>query len=259
MVNWCPGLGTVLANEEVTSDGRSDRGNFPVFRKRLRQWMMRITAYSDRLLDDLDLLDWPDKVKAMQRNWIGRSTGAAVQFATDAGDIEVFTTRPDTLVRCDVHGAGARARAGRRAGRRRSGPTTSTRAGPSAAATPAEAVAAYRATIAAKSDLERQENKAKTGVFLGAYATNPANGEQIPVFIADYVLLGYGTGAIMAVPGHDQRDWEFATRVRAADRRSDCRRRHFAGGVHRRRRAGQLRTISTACPSRRRRRRSPIG
>ncbi len=97
MVNWCPGLGTVLANEEVTSDGRSDRGNFPVFRKRLRQWMMRITAYSDRLLDDLDLLDWPEKVKAMQRNWIGRSTGAAVQFATDAGDIEVFTTRPDTL------------------------------------------------------------------------------------------------------------------------------------------------------------------
>ncbi len=97
MVNWCPGLGTVLANEEVTSDGRSDRGNFPVFRKRLRQWMMRITAYSDRLLDDLDLLDWPEKVKAMQRNWIGRSTGAAVLFGTDAGDIEVFTTRPDTL------------------------------------------------------------------------------------------------------------------------------------------------------------------
>ncbi len=97
VVNWCPGLGTVLANEEVTSDGRSDRGNFPVFRKRLRQWMMRITAYSDRLLDDLDDLDWPDKVKAMQRNWIGRSTGAEVRFATDAGDIEVFTTRPDTL------------------------------------------------------------------------------------------------------------------------------------------------------------------
>ncbi len=97
VVNWCPGLGTVLANEEVTSDGRSDRGNFPVFRKRLRQWMMRITAYSDRLLDDLDVLDWPDKVKAMQRNWIGRSTGAQVRFATEAGPIEVFTTRPDTL------------------------------------------------------------------------------------------------------------------------------------------------------------------
>ena len=97
VVNWCPGLGTVLANEEVTADGRSDRGNFPVFRKRLRQWMMRITAYSDRLLDDLEVLDWPEKVKAMQRNWIGRSTGAEVQFATDAGDIEVFTTRPDTL------------------------------------------------------------------------------------------------------------------------------------------------------------------
>ena len=97
MVNWCPGLGTVLANEEVTSDGRSERGNFPVFRKRLRQWMMRITAYSDRLLEDLDVLDWPEKVKTMQRNWIGRSTGASVLFRTDAGDIEVFTTRPDTL------------------------------------------------------------------------------------------------------------------------------------------------------------------
>ena len=97
MVNWCPGLGTVLANEEVTSDGRSDRGNFPVFRKRLRQWMMRITAYSDRLLEDLDVLDWPDKVKTMQRNWIGRSTGAAVFFMADGAAIEVFTTRPDTL------------------------------------------------------------------------------------------------------------------------------------------------------------------
>ncbi len=118
LVNWCPGLGTVLANEEVTADGRSERGNFPVFRKRLRQWMMRITAYSDRLLDDLELLDWPEKVKTMQRNWIGRSTGASVLFATEAGDIEVFTTRPDTLVRCDVHGVGARARVGRRAGRR---------------------------------------------------------------------------------------------------------------------------------------------
>ncbi len=209
MVNWCPGLGTVLANEEVTSDGRSDRGNFPVFRKRLRQWMMRITAYSDRLLDDLDLLEWPDKVKAMQRNWIGRSTGAAVLFGTDAGDIEVFTTRPDTLfgatymvlapehdlvdtLVADQWPAGVDPR------------------WTFGAATPAEAVAAYRRTIAAKSDLERQENKTKTGVFLGSYATNPANGQQVPVFIADYVLAGYGTGAIMAVPGHDQRDWEFA-------------------------------------------------
>lgn len=210
MVNWCPGLGTVLANEEVTADGRSDRGNFPVFRKRLRQWMMRITAYSDRLLDDLDVLDWPDKVKTMQRNWIGRSTGASVEFGTAAGDIEVFTTRPDTLfgatylVLAPEHdlvdalvapewpdGVDDRWTYG--------------------AASPAAAVAAYRAAIAAKSDLERQENKTKTGVFLGTYATNPVNGAQVPVFIADYVLAGYGTGAIMAVPGHDQRDWEFAT------------------------------------------------
>jgi leucyl-tRNA synthetase len=210
VVNWCPGLGTVLANEEVTSDGRSDRGNFPVFRKRLRQWMMRITAYSDRLLDDLDALDWPDKVKAMQRNWIGRSTGAEVRFATEAGPIEVFTTRPDTLfgatymVLAPEHdlvdalvaeqwpaGTDARWTYG--------------------AATPAQAVATYRSDIAAKSDLERQENKSKTGVFTGAYATNPVNGQQIPVFIADYVLAGYGTGAIMAVPSGDQRDWEFAT------------------------------------------------
>ncbi len=209
MVNWCPGLGTVLANEEVTADGRSDRGNFPVFRKRLRQWMMRITAYSERLLDDLDVLDWPEKVKTMQRNWIGRSTGAAVQFRTSAGDIEVFTTRPDTLfgatymVLAPEHelvdvltaarwpdGVDPRWTFGR--------------------PTPTAAVAAYRDSVSAKSDLERQENKTKTGAFLGAYATNPADGRQIPIFIADYVLLGYGTGAIMAVPGHDQRDWEFA-------------------------------------------------
>ena len=210
LVNWCPGLGTVLANEEVTADGRSERGNFPVFRKRLRQWMMRITAYSERLLEDLDVLDWPDKVKAMQRNWIGRSTGAAVLFAAGDRDIEVFTTRPDTLfgatymVLAPEHelvdslmapqwpeGVDPRWTGG--------------------AATPAEAVAAYRASIAAKSDLERQENKTKTGIFLGAYATNPVNGQPIPVFIADYVLLGYGTGAIMAVPAHDTRDWDFAT------------------------------------------------
>ncbi len=210
MVNWCPGLGTVLANEEVTADGRSDRGNFPVFRKRLRQWMMRITAYSDRLLEDLDVLDWPEKVKTMQRNWIGRSIGAQVHFATDAGDIEVFTTRPDTLfgatymVLAPEHDLVD---------------TLVTEEWPSGtdarwtygAATPAEAVAAYRAAIAAKSDLERQENKTKTGVFTGSYATNPVNEQRIPVFIADYVLAGYGTGAIMAVPSGDQRDWEFAT------------------------------------------------
>ncbi|MGA9491396.1 MAG: leucine--tRNA ligase, partial [Mycobacterium sp.] len=209
MVNWCPGLGTVLANEEVTADGRSERGNFPVFRKRLRQWMMRITAYSDRLLDDLDVLDWPEKVKTMQRNWIGRSTGASALFSASAGDIEVFTTRPDTLFGATylvlapehelVDGLVSA-----------SWPDGVDPRWTFDAATPTQAVAAYRKAIAAKSDLERQENKTKTGVFLGAYATNPANGEQVPVFIADYVLAGYGTGAIMAVPGHDQRDWEFA-------------------------------------------------
>jgi leucyl-tRNA synthetase len=209
MVNWCPGLGTVLANEEVTSEGRSERGNFPVFRKRLRQWMMRITAYSDRLLDDLDVLDWPEKVKTMQRNWIGRSTGASALFGTDAGDIEVFTTRPDTLfgatymVLAPEHEMVDRLVASQ-------WPADVDPRWTFGAATPREAVASYRATTGAKSDLERQENKDKTGVFLGAYATNPANGQQIPVFIADYVLLGYGTGAIMAVPGGDQRDWDFA-------------------------------------------------
>ncbi len=209
MVNWCPGLGTVLANEEVSADGRSERGNFPVFRKRLRQWMMRITAYSDRLLDDLELLDWPDKVKTMQRNWIGRSTGASVLFRTDAGDIEVFTTRPDTLfgatyvVLAPEHDLVDKLTAAQ-------WPAGVDRRWTFGAATPAEAVAAYRSAIAAKSDLERQENKSKTGVFLGSYATNPANGQQIPVFIADYVLIGYGSGAIMAVPGGDQRDWDFA-------------------------------------------------
>jgi leucyl-tRNA synthetase len=210
LVNWCPGLGTVLANEEVTADGRSERGNFPVFRKRLRQWMMRITAYSDRLLDDLELLDWPEKVKTMQRNWIGRSTGASVLFGTPAGDVEVFTTRPDTLfgatymVLAPEHELVDALVADE-------WPADVDDRWTFGAATPAEAVAAYRKSIAAKSDLERQENKTKTGVFLGAYATNPANGQRIPVFIADYVLLGYGTGAIMAVPGHDHRDWDFAT------------------------------------------------
>jgi leucyl-tRNA synthetase len=210
LVNWCPGLGTVLANEEVTADGRSERGNFPVFRKRLRQWMMRITAYSDRLLEDLDVLDWPEKVKAMQRNWIGRSTGASVLFGAADADIEVFTTRPDTLfgatylVLAPEHELVDRLVAAH-------WPESVDERWTAGAASPAEAVAGYRRAIAAKSDLERQENKTKTGVFLGSYATNPTDGQQIPIFIADYVLLGYGTGAIMAVPGHDQRDWEFAT------------------------------------------------
>ncbi|MBH0119883.1 leucine--tRNA ligase [Rhodococcus sp. CX] len=213
LVNWCPGLGTVLANEEVTAEGRSERGNFPVFRKNLRQWMMRITAYSDRLIDDLEFLDWPDKVKTMQRNWIGRSHGAQVKFAVDGhedAEIEVFTTRPDTLFGASyVTLAPEHALVDEIVGG--AWPEGVDERWTGGAATPAEAVADYRAAIAAKSDLERQESKEKTGVFLGAYAVNPVNGEKLPVFIADYVLTGYGTGAIMAVPGHDQRDWEFAT------------------------------------------------
>jgi leucyl-tRNA synthetase len=172
--------------------------------------MMRITAYSDRLLEDLDVLDWPEKVKAMQRNWIGRSTGASVLFGAADADIEVFTTRPDTLfgatylVLAPEHELVDRFVAAH-------WPDHVDERWTAGAATPADAVAGYRRAIAAKSDLERQENKTKTGVFLGSYATNPTDGQQIPIFIADYVLLGYGTGAIMAVPGHDQRDWEFAT------------------------------------------------
>ncbi|MDK8481309.1 leucine--tRNA ligase [Corynebacterium marquesiae] len=209
-VNWCPGLGTVLANEEVTAEGKSERGNFPVFRKDLSQWMMRITAYSDRLLDDLELLDWPDKVKSMQRNWIGRSRGAEVSFPAEGYEIEVFTTRPDTLFGAEYvvlapehelvdallspipydDDVDERWTYGHD--------------------DPKEAVESYRTDIAAKSDLERQENKEKTGVFLGTYATNPVSGKKVPIFIADYVLTGYGTGAIMAVPAHDTRDFEFA-------------------------------------------------
>lgn len=218
MVNWCPGLGTVLANEEVTADGRSDRGNFPVFRKRLRQWMMRITAYADRLLDDLDLLDWPEQVKTMQRNWIGRSTGAEALFSAtktngDPIDIEVFTTRPDTLfgatylVLAPEHDLVDELVAA-------AWPDGVDPSWTYGAATPVAAVAAYRRAIAAKSDLERQESREKTGVFLGNHAANPANGKPVPIFIADYVLAGYGTGAIMAVPGHDQRDWDFAREFR---------------------------------------------
>ena len=210
MVNWCPGLGTVLANEEVTADGRSERGNYPVFRKRLRQWMMRITDYSDRLLDDLELLQWPEKVKSMQRNWIGRSRGAEVAFASPAGDITVFTTRPDTLfgasyvVLAPEHPLVSELVTA-------SYPTDVDSRWTGGAATPREAVDAYLRAIAAKSDVERQENKDKTGVFLGSYAVNPVSGEEVPIFIADYVLTGYGTGAIMAVPAHDERDYEFAS------------------------------------------------
>ncbi|MEV4467684.1 leucine--tRNA ligase [Micromonospora echinofusca] len=209
-VNWCPGLGTVLANEEVTADGRSERGNFPVFKRNLKQWMMRITAYGDRLLDDLDTLDWPEPIKLMQRNWIGRSTGAHIDFPTSVEPIRVFTTRPDTIfgatymVLAPEHElVDALAPA--------AWPEGTKDAWTGGHADPRAAVEAYRKAAAAKTDVERQaDTKEKTGVFVGAYATNPVTGGRIPVFIADYVLAGYGTGAIMAVPGQDERDWAFA-------------------------------------------------
>ncbi|WP_371606448.1 leucine--tRNA ligase [Streptomyces sp. NBC_01213] len=210
-VNWAPGLGTVLANEEVTADGRSERGNFPVFKAKLRQWNMRITAYADRLLDDLDGLDWPEAIKLQQRNWIGRSEGARVDFPVDgAGDITVFTTRQDTLfgatymVLAPEHELIERIIPA-------AWPEGTHPVWTGGHANPAEAVTAYRKQAAAKSDVERQaEAKDKTGVFTGAYATNPVSGKKVPVFIADYVLMGYGTGAIMAVPAHDARDFAFA-------------------------------------------------
>ncbi|MCX5500418.1 leucine--tRNA ligase [Streptomyces sp. NBC_00053] len=210
-VNWSPGLGTVLANEEVTADGRSERGNFPVFKAKLRQWNMRITAYADRLLNDLDGLDWPEAIKLQQRNWIGRSEGARVDFPVDGSDsITVFTTRQDTLfgatymVLAPEHELVERIIPA-------AWPEGTHTVWTGGYASPAEAVAAYRKLAAAKSDVERQaEAKDKTGVFTGAYATNPVSGEKVPVFIADYVLMGYGTGAIMAVPAHDARDFAFA-------------------------------------------------
>ncbi|TGJ97359.1 leucine--tRNA ligase, partial [Actinotalea fermentans ATCC 43279 = JCM 9966 = DSM 3133] len=214
-VNWAPGLGTVLANEEVTSDGRSERGNFPVFQRSLRQWNMRITAYADRLADDLDLIDWPEKVKSMQRNWIGRSEGANVRFAiTGLGaaatqDVEVFTTRPDTLfgatfmVVSPEHPLLDEVPA--------EWPDGTRDAWTGGHTTPIDAVAAYRKEAAAKTAVERQADAGKkTGVFTGHLAVNPVNGTLIPVFTADYVLMGYGTGAIMAVPGGDERDHAFA-------------------------------------------------
>jgi leucyl-tRNA synthetase len=224
-VNWCPGLGTVLANEEVTADGRSERGNFPVYKRPLKQWMMRITAYADRLIAGLDDLDWTDSIKQMQRNWIGRSTGATIRFPVEGfegTEIEVFTTRPDT-----VFGATYMVLAPEHplvdkiTGNEwpdddlwadlESNPIDAWKGIFGAVGTPADAVARYREFASAKTDLERQsEGREKTGVFIGAFAVNPVNDAKIPVFIADYVLMGYGTGAIMAVPGQDERDWEFA-------------------------------------------------
>ncbi len=217
-VNWCPGLGTVLANEEVTADGRSQVGNYPVFRRRMRQWMLRITAFADRLSADLDRLDWTDSLKTMQRNWIGRSEGADIRFqaAADA-QIQVFTTRPDTLfgatflvlapehplvpalTACDWPQGTPRQWRGEDL------------LGAAAVESPSAAVAAYVAQTASASDRQRQSEAPKTAVFLGSYAVNPVSGAQMPILISDYVLASYGTGAIMAVPAHDQRDYDLAT------------------------------------------------
>ncbi|MBO0999672.1 leucine--tRNA ligase [Bacillus sp. SD075] len=197
-VNWCPALGTVLANEEVI-DGKSERGGHPVERRPMKQWMLRITAYADRLIDDLNDVDWPENIKDMQRNWIGRSEGAEVTFNIDGFDesFTVFTTRPDTLFGAtyavlapEHHFVDNITTADQRA-----------------------AVEAYLDEVKHKSDLERTDlAKDKSGVFTGAYAINPVNGEKMPIWIADYVLISYGTGAIMAVPAHDERDYEFAVK-----------------------------------------------
>lgn len=195
-VNWCPALGTVLANEEVI-DGKSERGGHPVYRKPMKQWMLKITAYADRLLDDLEEVDWPESIKEMQRNWIGKSEGANVTFKVKDADhsFTVFTTRPDTLF-------GATYAVLAPESKLISEITTEEQK---------EAVRSYIDQAEAKSDLERTDlNKDKSGVFTGAYAINPVNGKEIPIWTADYVLASYGTGAIMAVPAHDQRDWEFA-------------------------------------------------
>ena len=194
-VNWCPGLGTVLANEEVTAEGRSERGNFPVFKSNLRQWNMRITAYADRLIDDLDRLDWPEPIKLMQRNWIGRSYGAHVDFKVENSEqvITVFTTRPDTLFGATYLVLSPE------------NPLVD-----ELVLGESEAVAQYRAEAAAKTETERADDREKTGVFIGSYVINPVNGARLPIYISDYVLMGYGTGAVMGVPGEDQRDYDFA-------------------------------------------------
>jgi leucyl-tRNA synthetase len=219
---WCEELGTVLANEEVI-DGKSEVGGFPVVRKPMRQWMLRITAYAERLLQDLDTIEWSDSLKEMQRNWIGKSEGAEVTFEV-AGDypnltpeerkIVVFTTRPDTLFGATYMVLAPEHKLVEKLvppAWPQGTPEEWKGNNPAARSTPAEAVKAYKAYAAAKSDLERTElSKEKTGVFTGAYAINPVNGEKIPIWIADYVLATYGTGAIMAVPAHDTRDLEFA-------------------------------------------------
>ena len=196
-VNWCPELGTVLANEEVI-DGKSEVGGYPVVRKPMRQWVLKITAYAERLLQDLDDLDWPESLKDMQRNWIGKSVGAEIDFAIEgyeAENIRVFTTRPDTLFGATYMVLAPEHHLVQKI-------TTSEQQ---------KAVEAYVEAAASKSDLDRQElSKEKTGVWTGAYAKHPVTGNPIPIWIADYVLVSYGTGAIMAVPAQDERDWEFA-------------------------------------------------
>jgi leucyl-tRNA synthetase len=214
MVNWCPALGTVLANEEVTRDGKSERGDHPVFRRPLRQWLLRITSYADRLVDDLAMLEWPDSIKAMQRNWIGRSEGATIRFSVaDTDDVvEVFTTRPDTIfgatymVLAPEHPMITGLIAD-------DWPHVAKPSWTGGESPPSAAVARYVDEASRKTEVDRQaEGREKTGVFSGSFCVNPATGEPIPIFIADYVLMGYGTGAIMGVPGQDQRDWEFAER-----------------------------------------------
>ncbi len=222
-VNWCPMLGTVLANEEVTADGRSERGNYPVYRRPLKQWIMRITAYAERLLADLEPLNWPEPVKLMQRNWIGKSEGAYVDFPAANRRIRVFTTRPDTLhgatylVLSPEHELVDRLVTDKWA----AGPSAPGKAAIfpgadqllAAGATPRALLDAYRAYARTKTDEQREgggEGREKTGTFIGAFAVNPVNNHRIPIFVADYVLAGYGTGAIMAVPGHDERDFAFA-------------------------------------------------
>ncbi|MDD5719170.1 MAG: leucine--tRNA ligase, partial [Candidatus Krumholzibacteria bacterium] len=194
-VNWCPALGTVLANEEVV-DGKSEIGGHPVIRRPMKQWMLRITAYAERLLADLDGLDWPESIKDLQRNWIGRSDGAEVAFPVSGQDrvLRIFTTRPDTMFGATYM------------------VVSPEHPWVAELATPAqrEVVAAYCEQAARRSDRDRQTAKDKTGVFTGSFCRNPATGREIPIWVADYVMMGYGTGAIMAVPGQDERDWEFA-------------------------------------------------
>jgi len=211
-VNWCPGLGTVLANEEVTADGRSNIGNFPVYRRPMRQWMLRITAMAQRLIDDLDALAWPESVKQLQRNWIGASDGAIITLrSADGSDIaiDVFTTRPDTLygatfvVLAPEHPLVDRMAAD-------TWPDATPSAWRQAGADPRAAISAYREATARLSDRQRAASGDKSGVFTGALAINPMTGDPVPIFVANYVLMGYGTGAIMGVPAHDERDLDFA-------------------------------------------------